>query len=97
MVYAVVPACLPSACLPAGTWVDLDALRTHPAIASAEQREDTLELQLNALGAAEILELPISVQPAFAGLFSTGPLSLEVRGAGAVDLDLPPPKWRVSL
>ena len=83
--------------LPAGTWVDLDALRTHPAIASAEQREDTLELQLNALGAAEILELPISVQPAFAGLFSTGPLSLEVRGAGAVDLDLPPPKWRVSL
>jgi len=83
--------------LPAGTWIDVDALRRHPAVRSAEQREDTLELGLRPLTPAEILEVPITLQPAFAGDFSTGPLSLEIRGSGSRDLDLPPPRWRVGL
>lgn len=83
--------------VPAGTWVDLDALRRHPAVQQAEHRQDTLEVRLRALKPAEILEIPVTVQPTFAGRFSTGPVSLQVRGPRSLDVDLPPPTWRVAL
>lgn len=79
--------------LPAGTWVDVDTLTANPAVDRAVLKDDHVEIELTSFETAEVVDIPVRVQPAFAGRFSTRPL--EVRSAGRSDF-LPPSTWVVG-
>ena len=75
--------------LPAGVVVDTDGL----PLQSAEAGTDRLSLTTRAFGAGEVLEVPLTVTPSFAGSFGTRPLVVRVDG---VEHMLPAPEWRVT-
>jgi hypothetical protein len=79
--------------LPAGASVDALALTQLPTVLSADVRPDRVRVTTRALGAGEILEVPIRVTPAFAGRFATVPLKVEAGGQEAL---VEPMRWTVG-
>lgn len=82
--------------IPAGTWVDERGLAAHPAVELAKVHDDYVELRLARFGAAQIVDIPVRVQPAFAGRFSTSALEVVVQGPASANLALPPATWVVG-
>ena len=82
--------------IPAGTWVDERGLAAHPAVEFAKAHDDHIEVRLAQLGAAQVVDIPVRVQPAFAGRFSTSALQVQVRGPASADLALQPAVWAIG-
>jgi hypothetical protein len=79
--------------IPAGCTVDEVSLMASGQLTAATVLDDRIRLTTRPFQAGEVMTLIVPVQPAYAGTFSTGPLSLK---QGADRVDLAPLEWRVS-
>ena len=81
--------------LPAGATVDaLGLAMTSASIVSSDVSTDRVRLTTRPFEAGEVMTLEIRVQPAFAGRFTTLPLT--VKRANGVEVSLPPLVWSVA-
>lgn len=80
--------------LPAGVTVDQGALGALGLLSSYEVRGDRLLLSTRAFEAGQVMDIPIRVQPGFAGTFGTPPLKVSTSTRDSVELR--PLSWRVA-
>jgi len=79
--------------LPAGCRVDVAAMEGQSGVVWVDVNTDSVVITTAPARAGAILEVDIPVQPAFAGTFSTTPLTVQVRGESA---QLAPMTWVVG-
>jgi hypothetical protein len=81
--------------LPAGAIVDEDALgRLSDRLTEWQVSTDRVRFVTRPFSAGEVISVPIVARPAFAGRFSTVPLSVAARGSSAVEIA--PLVWEVA-
>ncbi len=83
--------------LPAGTTIDEDALAgLSSVLQSHEVRQDRVLLTTRRFGAGEIIEIPLTVRPAFSGSFQTAPMSLARSSSESSKMYFAPHVWEVG-
>ena len=83
--------------LPAGASVDDEQLaRLADRLVEWEVETDRVRLVTRPFQAGEVMEIPLHVTPAFAGTFSTTPLSVEPRGEPWKKAEIKPVTWVVG-